>query len=59
MVAPIGAGLIQMAISRSREYIADEFAAKISGDPQALASALGKLSGASATRVRRTFASGG
>lgn len=49
MLAPFGAGLIQMAISRAREYIADAFAAEISGDPQALASALQKLSGASAT----------
>ena len=49
ITAPLGAGLIQMAISRSREYLADDFAAKISGDPRALASALSKLSGASAT----------
>lgn len=49
LVAPFGAGLIQMAISRAREYIADAFAAEISGDPRALASALQKLSGASAT----------
>lgn len=49
VLAPFGAGLIQMAISRAREYIADAFAAEISGDPQALASALQKLSGASAT----------
>lgn len=49
LVAPFGAGLIQMAISRAREYIADAFAAEISGDPRALASTLQKLSGASAT----------
>lgn len=49
IVAPFGAGLIQMAISRAREYVADAFAAEISGDPQALASALQKLSASSAT----------
>lgn len=41
--APIAAMLIQMAISRSREYLADEGGAKISGNPLSLARALGKL----------------
>ena len=43
IVAPIGATLIQLGISRSREYLADETGAAISGDPEALASALAKL----------------
>jgi len=43
IVAPFAAMLIQMAISRSREYMADEAAAKYSGKPRALANALRKI----------------
>ncbi len=43
ILAPLAAALIQMAISRGREFEADRGGAEISGDPQALASALQKI----------------
>lgn len=46
-LAPVAAMLIQMGISRSREYLADEAGARYSGEPLALASALNKLQQAS------------
>lgn len=43
LLAPLAASLIQMAISRAREFEADQGGADISADPQALADALGKI----------------
>ncbi len=43
LAAPLAATLIQLGISRSREYLADDTGAQISGDPEGLARALAKL----------------
>lgn len=43
MLAPVAAMIVQMAVSRSREYLADATAAQITGNPAGLASALSRL----------------
>lgn len=45
ILAPLGAMLVQMAISRTREYAADDLGARICGQPMWLASALSKIAG--------------
>src|SRR5215203_26806 len=46
ILAPLGAMLVQMAISRTREYAADDLGARICGQPMWLASALSKIANA-------------
>ena len=43
ILAPLAASLLQLSLSRRREYLADSSAAEITGDPEALALALAKL----------------
>ena len=49
IIAPFAAMIVQMAISRTREFGADSGAASITGDPMALASALAKIAGPAAS----------
>lgn len=54
ILAPMAAALVQMAISRGREYEADRVGAEILGRPEALASALAKISAGAARIPNRT-----
>lgn len=55
MLAPLIMTLLQLALSRSREYEADRFAASLTGDPLGLASALDRLAKSQHLQLRRLF----
>jgi heat shock protein HtpX len=56
VVAPLAASIIQMAISRNREFLADEIGAKISNSPMGLANALRKLQNYRTDRISTSTA---
>ncbi len=53
VLGPLAALLLQMALSRSREYLADEYAAHVTGRPDQLAAALAKIAGLNAQAPMR------
>lgn len=55
LIAPTGVSLLQLALSRNREFDADATAVDLTGDAQGLASALGKLESEQASILRRLF----
>lgn len=58
LLAPMSAGLLQLALSRSREFEADYGAAQITGDPNGLASALRKIEHASTSWLQNAIKPG-
>ena len=58
-LAPTSASLLQLALSRKREYAADAAAANVSGDPEALAEALQKIERATRFTMMRMFGQAG
>jgi heat shock protein HtpX len=54
LIAPLAAMLVQMAISRSREFMADRLGAEIAGNPRSLANALLRLEAGHRGRIMRS-----